>query len=71
MKYPKRLKHLGLTDLEIVLLRFNRPTRGNSLKLERENFPSAIKNNFGSAVTSRHNFFQTEWSLSGMNYQIK
>ena len=32
-------------------------TRGNSQKLQRDKFPAANKNNFGSGVTSRHNFF--------------
>ena len=32
-------------------------TRGNSQKLQREKFPAVIKNNFGSAVALRHNYF--------------
>ena len=32
-------------------------TRGNSQKLQRQDFRSRIKNDFGGAVESRHNFF--------------
>ena len=58
--YADRLKCIGLTDLE------TRRNRGdliqvykllNGQKLQRDQFPAANKNNFGSGVTSRHNFF--------------
>ena len=35
-------------------------TRGNSLKLQRQVFSSKTKNDFGSAVDSRHNFFSNK-----------
>ena len=46
-------------------------TRGNSQKLHRQQFGARIKNDFGSAVDSKHIFFSNECPLSGIVYLMK